>query len=143
MQKLTREEADKLVAERKLITSSVSWKPTGNYSWRLDAKSLTKNTKEILLLKGYIGRDNYSFTLLYNNIPIRKFTKHLKHTWNGVTYYEPHKHIWDEQTEDKEVYIPKDIDPNSDVSSQFLAFCNECNVELKGGYQTLLEEIRK
>lgn len=72
-----------------------------------------------------------------------QFTKHHKHTWNGIDYFEPHKHIWDEVTEDKEIYIPEDIDPGTDVSTQFLAFCNECNIEIKGGYQTFLfEETR-
>lgn len=143
MTRLTREQADKMTKMKKVITSSVSWKSASKNVWRLEARALTTTTKEILILKGYIGRDNYSFVLLYNNIPIRKFTKHHKHTWNGTDYFKPHKHIWDEVTEDKEVYIPDDIDASKDVSTQFIAFCNECNVEIKGGYQTFLfEETR-
>lgn len=142
--KITKQEADKLVAEKKIITSSVVWKPSGNNHWRLEARALTRNTKEILLLKGFIGRDNYSFALLYNNIPIRKYTKHQRHFWKGQFFTEPHKHIWDENTEDKEVYIPNDINPNDNISNQFLAFCRECNIEIKGGYQDfLMEEKRK
>ena len=134
---------DKLTKIKKVVTSSVSWKSVSKNVWRLETRALTTTTKEILILKGYIGRDNYSFALLYNNIPIRKFTKHHKHTWNGVDYLKPHKHIWDEVTEDKEVYIPDDIDTSKDVSTQFIAFCNECNIEIKGGYQTFLfEETR-
>jgi hypothetical protein len=143
MTRLTKEQADKLVKAKKTITSSVSWKSAGKNIWRLEARALTTNTKEILILKGYIGKVNYSFVLLYNNNPIRKFTKHYRHTWNGIVYLKPHKHVWNEVTEDKEVYIPGDIDPQNDISHQFLAFCTECNVEIKGGYQTfLLEETR-
>jgi len=141
--KITRQEADKLVKAKKTISASVAWKSFGKGIWRLETKALVQQTKEILLIKGYIGRDNYGFVLLYNNLPIRKYTKHHRHIWKGQVFTEPHKHIWDEETEDKEVYIPNDIDPNQDVSNQFLAFCRECNIEIKGGYQTfLLEEKR-
>jgi len=143
MTKLTKDQADKLTKTKKVISASVSWKPINKDSWRLEAKALTISTKEMMVLRGYLGKDNYSFTLLYNNIPIRKFTKHHKHTWNGVDYLKPHKHIWDEITEDKEVYIPNDIDPKTDISTQLIAFCRECNIEIKGGYQNLLfEETR-
>lgn len=56
--KITRQEADKLVIARKIITASVSWKLFGNNTWRLEAKALVVETKEILVVKGYIGRDN-------------------------------------------------------------------------------------
>lgn len=144
MNRLTREEADKLVKVRKIVSASVSWKSAGKGIMRLETKALTQHTKEILIVKGYIGKDNYGFVLLYNNIPIRKFTKHHRHIWRGQIFTVPHKHTWSEDSEDKEVYIPDDIDPTTDISTQFLAFCKECNIEMKGGYQSfLLEEKRK
>ncbi len=55
---------------------------------------------------------------------------------------EPHKHTWDFETEDRDAYIPKDIDPNSDINEQFLAFCDECHIELRGGYQSVAYRMR-
>lgn len=140
MGKLSTEEADRLVKAKKLVSASVSWKTSNNNSWRLEAKAVELETQEILSIKCYIGKDNYSFALLYKNYPIRKYTKHQRHKFNGTVYDEPHKHTWDTEYGDKQVYIPKDIDPGASIDQQFFSFCNECNIELIGGYQQRLLE---
>lgn len=134
--KPTRTEADDLVAATKVVSSIVVWRaePTG---WRLQARVLATEKRELLELRGYIGRTNYSFALLYGNIPIRRYTKHYMHRVGKQIFLEPHKHIWDERTEDVEAYIPSDIDPKADVNDQFISFCQECNIDLVGGYQRI------
>jgi hypothetical protein len=138
--KPTKEDAEQLINARKIISGSISWKPVGGI-WRLEAKALEPGTNTILKLNGYIGTNNYSFALLHKNCPIRKFTKHDKHKFNGIICRVPHKHLWSELTEDKEIYVPVDINPQDNINKQFLDFCRECNIELKGGYQPVLYEF--
>ena len=140
--KPTRSEADELIAARKIITSSITWK-TDREFLRLEAKALEPERQAIFRLVGCIGKRNYSFCLLYRNFPIRKFTKHAKHRFQGEEIEEPHKHVWDEVTNSSEVYIPDDINPNDNLNDQFLAFCHECNIELRGGYQRVIYELRR
>ncbi len=140
---LTREEADKLVNMEKVVISSMDWESTANGQWRFEAKAVSVDNNEVFVLRGYIGHINYSFTLLYQNIPIRKYTKHNRHRFKGKDYTEPHKHVWDEKTEDKEVYIPTDIKPDDNLDYQFLDFCKECNTNVSGYQMMLFEEKRK
>lgn len=137
-QSISGQQADAVVKMRKVVSASVSWKSHSRNTYRLETKALVIDTNEIVVIKGYIGKTNYSFALLYDNTPIRKYTKHERHNWNGKDIRAPHKHTWNEYSMDNEVYIPKDIDPNSSISDQFIAFCNECNIELNGGYQPIM-----
>jgi hypothetical protein len=139
----TEKEAEHLVKARKIVTASVSWMPHTSYGWRLETKALALDTKDIFRVIGTIGRDNHSFALLYKNYPIRKYTKHHKHKWNGVIYTEPHKHKWNETTRDADVYIPNDINPDDNINDQFISFCRECNIDLLGGFQPVLYEFMK
>jgi hypothetical protein len=136
----TKQEAEKLIGARKIISASVSWKSFMG-SWRLEAKALEPESNAMLKLLGYIGKDNYSFTLLYVECPIRKYTKHDKHKFQGKVCRVPHKHTWDEINWDAEIYIPTDINPTDDINDQFLDFCRECNIELSSGYQRLVYEL--
>lgn len=139
--KLTRAEADILVKSKKVVSASATWKSIGG-AWRLETAVLEPKSDSILRLTGYIGT-NYSFSLLYRNYPIRMFTKHHKHMFQGEVYRVPHKHIWSEITETAEVYIPNDINPKDNINDQFLDFCKECNIDLKGGYQRVVYEFRR
>ena len=92
---------------------------------------------EILSLRGYIGRKNRSFVLLYKNIPIRKYTVHPWHR-DPVTRKRvdgPHKHIWDDDWGDKRVYVPEDI-RKGDPNNELMDFLNECNISLRGSYRS-------
>ena len=73
--------------------------------------------------------------LLYKAIPIRKYTVHDRHTdpKTGLRVNGPHKHFWDDVSEDNRVYIPNDIrieNPNDEL----LDFLSECNIIFRGAY---------
>ena len=50
---------------------------------------------------------------------------------------QPHKHLWDDEWEDKRVYIPDDI-RFGDINEEFVDFLRECNIQLRGQYAQLL-----
>ena len=136
--KPTKAEADQLVAARKVVSAPVTWASTPSGSWRLEAKALAIEPRAVFILKGTIGRRNHSFALLYQKYPIRKYTKHYRHRVGKKVFTEPHKHIWDEQQGDRDAYVPDSIDPADNINDQFLSFCRECNIELVGGYQSVM-----
>lgn len=131
---VTEAEAQRIIEEEKVIAANLSWRNEGN-NHRLEAKVLCLDSNEVLNLRGFVGQRNRSFALLYKNIPIRKYTAHDYHR-DPVTreqIKQPHKHFWDDEWEDKRVYIPDDIrvgDPNEEL----LDFLEECNVSLRGHY---------
>jgi len=139
--KPSKAEADRLIAVPKIASSAIRWKYS-DVSARLETIVITPDQPEhFFRLLAYVsneGSRNYSFVLLFHNHPIRKFTKHSPHKIAGVWVKEPHKHVWDGETENRQVYIPDDIDPiNQTINEQFLAFCAECKIELVGEYQYL------
>ena len=135
---VTRAEAERIIAEPKVIGANLSWKKDGQ-GQRLEAKVLCEESGEMLVLKGYQGKKNRSFALLYRNEPIRKYTVHSYHvdpvTRERVT--DPHKHFWDDEWRDRRVYIPTDIrmgDPEEELAD----FLVECNIVLRA--QTFLAQ---
>lgn len=137
----SKSEADHLIQIPKAISAKVIWKPDGK-SWRLRTKAIALDQDDIFDIVAYIGRTNYSFVLLYSNYPIRKFTKHSPHRIGGKIFTDPHKHVWDGETENRIAYIPDDIDADSDLNEQFLAFLAECNIKLVGDYQSVAYQIK-
>jgi hypothetical protein len=138
---LTQAAADALVAAEKIVTADVVWRcqPPG---WRLQVRVLAVASKEIMELRGQIGRTNHSFALLYQNLPLRRYTKHARHPLpNGRVLTVPHKHTWDPEYGDVDAYVPEDIHPADDVNDQFLAFCRECHIELVGTYQRVAYQL--
>ena len=135
---VTESEASRVLEELKVIGANLSWQYDGE-TLRLEATVLCLESQEVLKLRGFVGRTNRSFALLYRNAPIRKYTVHASHT-DPVTrarITEPHKHTWDDEWEDKRVYVPSDIrigDPNEEL----LDFLKECNIELWGAYTQVL-----
>ena len=138
MAKPTRAYSEELISIPKIVSAQVTWK-TLSKSYRLEVNAAAVGREEVFKLRGFIGKTNHSFVLLYNNYPIRKFTKHAPHTIGKTIYYEPHKHVWDGKTENMEAYIPDDIDPNDNLNKQFLDFCDECNIEIMGEYQHIAQ----
>ena len=134
--KPTETDDNELAAIAKAVTTKVIWRlePQG---WRLKVKVAALEREEVFDLTAYRGRTSYSFTLLYHNYVIRKFTKHGPHEIGGVVFTQPHKHIWDGETENRKAYIPPDINQADDVNEQFLAFCRECHIEILGEYQSV------
>ena len=101
-----------VVAQDKVITGNLHWSARGRGAGRLylEAHVLVPATSELLDLKGFQGGRNFSFSLLYRGVPIRKATKHSQHTNpGGEVIREPHKHRWDDVYEDGIAYIPNDM----------------------------------
>ena len=137
---VTEAEAYRLLEENKVIWANLSWRIAGE-RFRLEAKVLCLESEEILILRGFVGKKNRSFVLLYQNTPIRKYTVHAFHrdpvTRERVT--QPHKHLWDDEWEDRRVYIPNDIRIGN-LNEEFVDFLRECNIELRGSYAQLLSK---
>ena len=131
---VTEAAANSLLKEDKVIWANLSWRIDGEMV-RLEAKVLCLESEEILSLRGTVGKKNRSFVLLYQNTPIRKYTVHAFHrdpvTRERVT--QPHKHWWDDEWEDKRVYIPNDI-RIGDANDELVDFLQECNISLRGNY---------
>lgn len=131
---VTEAEANRLIAAAKVVAANLKWRfQQGGY--RIEAAALVEGSGEVLRLVGYVGKKNRSFALLYRNTPIRKFTVHDRHTdaKTGVRVTGPHKHWWDDEYEDRRVYVPTDIrigDPNDEL----VDFLEECNVDLRAPY---------
>lgn len=135
--KPTEAEANELVEMEKIILGAAEWKQEGK-CWRIKARVLAVGQDYIFDIAGYVGGNNYGFTLLYQNYPIRKFNKHSPHRIGGMLYRVPHKHVWNGETENAKAYIPDDINPDDDRNLQFLAFCKECNITILGAYQHIV-----
>ena len=135
---VTEAEARGLLEENKVIGANVIWRMDGNVS-RLEATVLCIDSEKILSLRGFCGKKNRSFVLLYRNTPIRKYTVHASHK-DPVTRQvvrHPHKHWWDDEWEDRRVYIPTDMRIGN-LNEEFLDFLAECNIQLRGNYGQLL-----
>ena len=135
---VTEADAQSILAQSKVIGANLHWTTDGVIR-RLEAKVFCDENEEILVFKGTLGKTNRSFVLLYKNTPIRKYTVHSHHR-NPVTrevIRGPHKHIWDEEYQDRQVYIPDDIrmgDPNEEL----MDFLEECNIRLRGTYSPIM-----
>ncbi|RLT45030.1 MAG: hypothetical protein DWI57_01800 [Chloroflexi bacterium] len=134
----SRAEADELVKTPKIVTAMIHWQ-TKEGMQKLEVTIYAPEKQEILSLRGNIGKNSHGFALLYKNYPIRRYSKHFRHRQPDGTFVdEPHKHTWDAEQRDRHAYIPEDIDPDDDINEKFLAFCRECNIELEGGYESIL-----
>lgn len=152
---VTAAEADRIIAEHKVIEADLVWqvetlenltrrgrrqrgrrRGTAWNKFTLEASVLSLDSGDNLKLVGNVGKTNRSFTILYENIPIRRYTvHHSAHTdpITNQTFTEPHKHFWDEEWQGRRAYIPNDIrigDPNEEL----IDFLNECNISLRGSY---------
>lgn len=134
---LETDKANELHATPKIVNEEILWIPEQRCRYRLKVKVLAPMLNEILFLRGVVGRTNHSFALLYRNYPVRKYTHHFRHKSKstGEVFREPHKHIWEKETEDDKAYIQEDIDPDADINEQFLSFLKEENITLRADYQ--------
>ena len=127
-----------ILKEQKVIGANLSWTADGVFH-RLEAKVLCLESEEILTLKGTWGKTNRSFVLLYKNTPIRKYTVHAYHRdpETREMVRQPHKHTWDEEYQDRRVYIPDDIRIGN-LNEELMDFLEECNIELRGTYSPMM-----
>ena len=131
---VTKAQADAMLAEPKVIAANPVWR-FDRRGYRLEAAVLAEDSGELLKLRGYVGRSNRSFVLLYRNTPIRKYTVHRLHIDHetGEKTTEPHKHTWDEINQDRKIYLPDDI-RIGDANHELIDFLQECNIALRGAY---------
>ena len=131
---VTAAEADEIIGLAKVIASNVRWKYLSP-NYRLDVNALVEGSDTVCRIKGFVGKTNHSFVLLYKNSPIRKWTAHDRHRNpdTGEVVTGPHKHTWDDVYEDRVVYIPEDIRVG-DINVEFLDFLAECNIVMRGEY---------
>jgi len=135
----TQDEADAIVAAIKVITQNVVWRQVRSRfrNYRIEANVLIPERDELARLAGHVGKTNFNFSLLYGNEPIRRCHKGFEHrNPDGSKVTGIHKHIWDDEEEDRWAYEPESFpdDPNR----AFLEFLDECNIELRGNYQPFL-----
>ena len=135
---VTEAETQTILAEQKVIGANLSWTADGVIQC-LEAKVLCVESEEILTLKGTRGKTNRSFVILYKNTPIRKYTVHAYHRDPATREMvrQPHKHTWDEEYQDRRVYIPGDIRVGN-INEELLDFLQECNIELRGTYSPMM-----
>ena len=131
---VTAAEAETVLAEDKVIGVNLAWRRDAG-AFKLKATVLSLDSDAVLNLRGYIGTKNRSFALLYQNTPIRKYTVHDRHRnpATGEVISGSHKHTWDDDWEDRLVYVPDDItigNPNEEL----IGFLAECNIRLRGFY---------
>lgn len=141
---LTERDVDQLVAIEKLVGEPLIWRPAPPHGFRLEADVYCPERDLWLRLIGSVNRVNHSFSLLYDNFRVRGYDTCKQHTNpDGERITEPHKHRWRDVHQDREAYIPSDIDPDSNVNDQFEAFCGECNITLLSPYQGVMKELSK
>lgn len=133
---VTAAEAERVLGEDKVIDANMDWRFDRN-AYRLTADVICRTSGETLTLRGYVGKQNRSFALLYENSPIRKYTVHNyqphRDPLTGQVFREPHKHYWHDEHKDNVAYVPDDIrigDPNEEI----LDFLRECNISVRGSY---------
>lgn len=131
---ITKAQADTMLAEPKVIAAKLVWR-FDRRGYRLEASVLAEESRELLKLRGYVGRRNRSFVLLYRNTPIRKYTVHRLHIDHetGQKTTEPHKHTWDEINRDRKIYLPDDIRIGN-ANHELIDFLWECNITLRATY---------
>jgi hypothetical protein len=138
LMKLDRTKADLLSQTPKVIVEDVFWQGTKR-GYDLSVEVIATDIGEILKLCAKIGKDNRSFTLLYRNLPIRRYCAQGGHTPpRGKRIHGHHKHTWDEVMRDRFIYVPDDIDEGVDVNIQLFQFMREQNIECLGDYQRLM-----
>ena len=140
---VTKAEAEAILEEDKVIAVNLHWFPDGP-RFRLGAAVRAVESGALLRLHGFVGKTNRSFALLHRNFPIRKYTVHDHHTNpdTGEVVFGPHKHTWDDEWEDRLVYVPTDI-RIGDANDELHDFLVECNIRLLGAYQPLLDAQAK
>ncbi len=141
----TKEQADTVVAIKKYVLVHVDWQPMGN-RLKLGVRVSIEEIPSFLVghnfdleLVGNRGTRNHGFSLLFNKMVLRRYDHGDYHSHpDGSRAERIHKHYWTPQDGDAWTYSPTDIDPLAPIDEQLVAFCQECNIELRGSYQPLL-----
>ena len=143
---LTRVVADQLVSLPKVIGEPIEWKAIAQSPnrFQFEAAVYSAETDVRLKLVGRLGPRHWSYVLLGpQNARLRKISiPNDPHPNPDGTEMPPrHKHIWSEEFEDREVYVPNDI--QWDNHNQALRnFVQECNITLLHPYSDFYVQAR-
>lgn len=135
---VTKAEVDGIYDMEKVIDEDWQWQPRGP-NLEAEATVYCLNQDINLTLKGW-KRRSYGFCLLYKSSKVvRRWDTFAPHTNpDGEVITTPHKHYWTEKHEDAFAYPVDDV-ATDDVHQAFWDFLDECNIELRGTYQTGLQ----
>jgi len=136
---VSKAEIDGIYDMDKVIEEDWEWKRRGpNLEGEATVYCLNEDVN--LTLKAW-KRRSYGFCLLYKSSKVvRRWDMSTPHTNpDGEVITDPHKHYWTEKHEDAYAYSVDDV-ATDDVHQAFLDFLDECNIELRGTYQTGLEK---
>lgn len=132
---ITKEETDAIYQEEKIISEDVIWSKNNN-SHRLKIPVYFKNKIDSNIKMEVLGVRNIKYSFVFicnNNLKIRRWDFKGYSSLNN----KPHKHYFDGDINPKKFYIVEDI-PINDVNIAFICFLKECNIELKGNYQSII-----
>lgn len=135
---VSKAEIDGIYDMEKVIEEDWEWRPRGS-NFEGEATVYCLNEDVNLTLKAW-KRRCYGFCLLYKSTKIvRRWDTSVPHTNpDGEVITDPHKHYWTEEHEDAFAYPVNDV-ATDDVHQAFWDFLDECNIELRGTYQTGLQ----
>jgi hypothetical protein len=135
---VTKAEIDGIYDMDKVIDENWQWQRRGpNFEGEATVYCLHEDVN--LTLKGW-KRRNYGFCLLYKSSKVvRRWDTSVPHTNpDGEVITDPHKYYWTEDHEDAFAYPVDDV-TTDDVHQAFWDFLDECNIDLRGTYQTGLQ----
>lgn len=138
---LNRVEVDQLIELPKTISEPVNWKAEGtsNTRFKFEVTVACPEPHRPLRLRGFVGKHNFSYSVVsLQGQTLRRLNKHVGGHRNpdGSDMGPHHKHIWDDEHENRVSYVPDDIDW-SDFNQALKDFLLECNIETLADIQTL------
>lgn len=135
---ITRAAADRFLQLPKVIGEPIEWKPipesTRRFQFEVDVYSAETDAR--LQLMGRLGFKHWSYVLLGpQSTRLRRISipRDPHRNPDGVEMPPQHKHLWSEDHEDREVYIPNDIHWNN-YNQALRDFVQECNITLLHPY---------
>lgn len=143
---LTRATADHLVELPKVVGEPIEWKPISESTKRFqfDVSVYSSESDARIRLMGRLGFKHWSYVLLGpQNARLRRISvpRDPHPNPDGTEMPPQHKHIWSEDYEDREVYIPTDISWDS-YNEALRDFARECNITLLHPYLDFYVQAR-
>jgi|Deesub1362A_J573_1020465.scaffolds.fasta_scaffold01433_5 hypothetical protein len=131
--RITEEEIEDIVVNiKKEITDPIEWAyKHGIHKFKVDVQN--EDGYPLKLVGTFSFRSgNFSFALLLRNRRIRGLDcgRKVHHNPECEKIKGVHKHKWTDAYQDKEAYIPSEVDCSSIVGA-LRAFIEECNIKLK------------
>jgi len=133
LDKITEDEIEDIIANvKKEITDTIEWSyKNGVQKFKVDVQNEAGYPLKLVGTLSYRS-GNFSFALLLGKRRIRGLDcgKKVHHNPECTRIKGVHKHKWSDAYQDKEAYVPPDIDCSSIIEA-LKAFLEECNIQLK------------